>query len=182
MAMFPKRYSDVVQRLRVPSGFVLLAAFVWASDPSLRSLVWGLPVAIAGLWLRAWAAGHLAKNERLATSGPYRWIRNPLYAGTLITAFGLVLASRSAALAMLFSAVFLLVYLPVIEQEESKLRQLFPEYDEYAEKVPVLLPLAPPVGDASQKFRPDLYRRNQEWKALLGFLLAAALLAWKATS
>ena len=86
----------------------------------------GVPVALAGLALRAWAAGHLAKNERLATSGPYAYTRNPLYLGTLLVAAGLVVGSRSAGPRLLFAAVFALVYLPVIELEEQHLRKLFP--------------------------------------------------------
>ena len=100
----------------------------------------GLPVSLLGLWLRGWAAGHLAKNERLATSGPYAWVRNPLYLGTLLVAAGVAIASRRWSLAVLFAAVFVLVYLPVIELEEQYLRVLFPDFDEYAARVPMLLP------------------------------------------
>jgi protein-S-isoprenylcysteine O-methyltransferase Ste14 len=114
---FAKPYADAVARLRVPSGFLLVVAFAWFADPTPVSLLYGLCLSVAGLWLRGWAAGHLAKNEDLATSGPYRFLRNPLYLGTLIVAAGLVLASRQIGLAILFAAVFALIYLPVIEQE-----------------------------------------------------------------
>ncbi len=67
---FPKRYADAVARLRVPCGFLLVVAFAWFAAPSPVSLAAGLPVAAVGLWLRGWAAGHLAKNQALATSGP----------------------------------------------------------------------------------------------------------------
>src|SRR5216683_6813897 len=110
--LFPKPYADFVARLRVPSGFLLAAAFVWFAQPSVQSLVYGLPISVAGLMLRAWAAGHLAKNQRLATSGPYAYTRNPLYLGTLLVAAGLVVASRSWTLGILFALVFILVYLP----------------------------------------------------------------------
>ncbi len=123
---FPKPYADFVARLRAPGGFLLVAAFLWFSEPTPRSLLWGLPVSVLGLWLRGWAAGHLAKNARLATSGPYAWVRNPLYLGTLLVAAGLTLAAQSPWLAGLFAAVFLLVYLPAIELEEQYLRELFP--------------------------------------------------------
>src|SRR5260370_170409 len=115
-------------RLRVTAGFVLAATFAWLSRPDLRSLVIGLPISLIGLLLRAWAAGHLAKNVRLAESGPYAWVRNPLYLGTLVVAGGLVVASRRWLLAAIFAAAFLLIYLPVIELEEQHLRKLFPEY------------------------------------------------------
>jgi len=176
---FPKPYADTVARLRVFLGFLLVAAFALLSRPDAMSLVWGLPVAAAGVLLRAWAAGHLAKNERLATSGPYALFRNPLYVGTLLAAAGLAIASRSVLLAVIFAAVFLLVYLPVIELEEQHLRKLFPEYEEYAARVPMLWPrLGAPVG--SERFRWSLYMRNLEYQALAAFLAAAALLAWKA--
>src|SRR5690349_4696672 len=123
---FPKPYADFAQRLRAPSGFLLAAAFGWWSAPTAASLLWGAPVAVAGLLLRAWAAGHLAKNQRLATGGPYALTRNPLYLGTLLVAAGLAVASRRAALAVPFAAAFALVYLPAIELEEQHLRKLFP--------------------------------------------------------
>jgi protein-S-isoprenylcysteine O-methyltransferase Ste14 len=77
----------------------------------------GIPIGVLGLLIRGWAAGHLAKNEQLAVSGPYAHIRNPLYAGTLVVAAGIVIACRDWPVAVMFAAVFLLVYLPVIELE-----------------------------------------------------------------
>ncbi len=176
---FPKPYADFVARLRVPCGFLLVAAFAWFSHPSVASVEAGLPVAAAGLLLRAWAAGHLAKNERLAAGGPYAYVRNPLYDGTLVAAAGLAIASRSVPLAMLFAAVFLLVYLPVIALEEQHLRKLFPQYADYAARVPALIPKLRADG-GGERFRADLYLRNEEYQAALGFLAGAALLVWKA--
>ena len=137
---FPKPYADAVAKLRVPGGFLLVAAFLWLSQPSWISLAAGLPVSVAGLALRAWAAGHLEKNLDLAQSGPYRYLRNPLYVGTLAVAAGLVAASRRWELGLLFAAVFLLIYLPVVELEEQHLRSLFPAYADYARRVPKLFP------------------------------------------
>jgi protein-S-isoprenylcysteine O-methyltransferase Ste14 len=129
--------------------------------------------------IRAWAAGHLAKNSELATGGPYRYVRNPLYLGTLLVASGLVIATRRIELAILFALVFLLVYLPVIQNEEQHLRKIFPSYAQYASRVPALLPVKPPI-ESSRSFRPDLYLRNQEYQALLGYLAGLAYLVWRA--
>jgi len=177
---FPKPYADLMARLRVPGGFVLVAAFAWLSDPSWRSLLCGLPVSVLGLWLRAWAAGHLAKNIRLAQSGPYAWMRNPLYLGTLLVALGLVISGRDWLLAAIFAVVFLFIYLPVIELEEQHLAKLFPEYAAYMERVPLLIP-KPPTENSGRRFDWTLYRKNQEYQALLGFLAGAAWLVWKAS-
>ncbi|MGA8029849.1 MAG: isoprenylcysteine carboxylmethyltransferase family protein [Bryobacteraceae bacterium] len=171
---FSKRYADFVQRLRVVCGFILMAAFACLSRPSRASLIAGLPISVMGLVLRAWAAGHLAKDRQLATSGPYAYIRNPLYAGTLIAAIGVVMASRSIWLAILFAAVFLLVYLPAIELEEQHLRDIFPMYARYGARINRFVPRRRWKGGEAP-FSWSLYRRNEEYKALIGFILA---LAW----
>ena len=175
---FPKPYADAVARLRVPGGFLMVAAFLWLSAPTWSSLALGLPVSLLGLMLRAWAAGHLEKNRSLADSGPYAYVRNPLYIGTLLVAAGFVIASRRWELGVLFAAVFLLIYLPVVELEEQHLRSLFPQYADYARRVPRLWPRFTISGP--RRFRWSLYLRNQEYQALGGFLAGLALLIWKA--
>lgn len=175
---FSKPYADFVQRLRVACGFLLLIAFAVLSQPSASSLLGGLPVSVIGLVLRAWAAGHLAKDRQLASSGPYAYIRNPLYAGTLIVALGIVIASRSLWLALVFALGFLLVYLPAIELEEQHLREIFPEYAAYAARIPRFIPLARWHAMPSH-FSLALYLRNEEYKALIGFSIAAAWLFLK---
>jgi protein-S-isoprenylcysteine O-methyltransferase Ste14 len=177
--LFPKPYADFVARLRVPCGFVLVAAFAWFSHPSITSLAYGIPVSIAGLALRAWAAGHLAKNQQLATGGPYAYTRNPLYLGTLLVAAGLAIAARSAGLALLFAAIFIFVYLPVIVLEEQHLRRLFPEYADYSARVSPLVPFRKRQPSAG-RFRWRLYWKNQEYQALLGLAVGLVWLFWKA--
>ncbi|HLW76887.1 MAG TPA: isoprenylcysteine carboxylmethyltransferase family protein [Bryobacteraceae bacterium] len=173
---FPKPYADRVAKLRVFTGFLLAAAFLWLSEPTWISLACGIPVSLAGLVLRAWAAGHLEKNLSLSTSGPYAFVRNPLYIGTLLAAAGFVLASRRWELGVLFAAVFLFIYLPVVELEEQHLRSLFPDYAEYARVVPKLLPRPTSATKSPNPFRWSLYRRNREYEALAGFLLGVAAL------
>jgi protein-S-isoprenylcysteine O-methyltransferase Ste14 len=176
--LFPKSYADRVQRLRVAFGFVLLAAFAWLAEPTRTSMLMGLPISVLGLLLRGWSAGHLAKNEQLATSGPYAYVRNPLYLGTLTVAAGIVVASRNLWLAVIFAAVFFLVYLPAIELEEQHLRNIFPAYTGYAQTVYRFVPLRKWAA-AGARFSWALYRRNQEYKAVIGFMIAVLWLAWK---
>ena len=100
-------------------------------------------------------------------------MRNPLYLGTLLTAAGLVHRIAPLSLAVLFAAVFLFIYLPVIELEEQYLRVLFPDFDEYAARVPMLLPRGRRPSGAG-RFRWRLYLHNREYQALAGFLAGAA--------
>lgn len=176
--LFPKPYADLVQRFRVPCGFILLIAFAWLSEPTLRSISIGLPIASLGILLRAWATGHLAKDRHLTTSGPYAYIRNPLYAGTLIAAAGIVIAARNTWLAVIFAAIFLLIYLPTIELEEQHLRSIFADYPDYASRVPRLIPVRRWPGNRA-RFSWALYRRNREHKALIGFAIAVVWLLAK---
>ncbi len=180
MLQFSKPYADLVARLRVPSGFLLVFVFAWFSNPSPRSLGIGLPVSLLGLVLRGWAAGCLAKNRELATGGPYAYARNPLYLGTLLVAGGLVIASRSIGLGVLFAAVFVFVYLPVIQLEEQHLRRLFPGYARYAERVPALVPrLRGARAENPNPFRWELYLLNKEFNAGAGFAAGVLFLLWK---
>lgn len=180
MIRFPKPYADVVARLRVPSGFLIVFVFAWFSHPNALSLEIGLPISLLGLTLRAWAAGCLAKNQELATGGPYAYTRNPLYLGTLVVAAGLAIAARSAGLALLFAVVFVFVYLPVIQNESEHLRKLFPDYAAYASAVPLLLPRLTPVSfKRSNPFRFALYLKNQEYNAGAGFAAGLLFLLWK---
>jgi protein-S-isoprenylcysteine O-methyltransferase Ste14 len=120
----------------------------------------------------------LEKNRTLAESGPYAYVRNPLYVGTLTVAAGFALASRRWELGLLFAAVFLLIYLPVVELEEQHLRSLFPEYAGYAERVPPFIPNFA-AHSGRKAFQMAVYLRNQEYQAGVGFLVGAAVLTWK---
>lgn len=177
---FPKPYADAVAKLRVLFGFVMVAAFLWFSEPGWVSLSVGLPVSLTGLALRAWAAGHLEKNLTLAESGPYARVRNPLYLGTLTVAAGLAIASRRWELGLLFALVFGLVYLPVVELEEQHLAKLFPQFEEYARRVPRLVPRLAAAKDPRKPFRWKTYLRNREYEALAGYVAGVAVLVWKA--
>jgi protein-S-isoprenylcysteine O-methyltransferase Ste14 len=177
---FPKPYADAVAKLRVFSGFLLAAAFLWLSAPSWTSLAAGIPVSIAGLAIRAWAAGHLEKNLVLTGSGPYSFVRNPLYIGTLAVAAGLAIASRRWVLGALFAVAFVLIYLPVVELEEQHLRNLFPDYAEYARAVPKLIPRFSRGTQSHKPFSWSRYGGNREYEALAGFLAGVAVLVWKA--
>ncbi|HEX4807374.1 MAG TPA: hypothetical protein VH325_00500, partial [Bryobacteraceae bacterium] len=70
------------------------------------------------------------------------------------------------------------VYLPVIELEEQHLREIFPDYASYAQRIHRLLPLKKWPG-RDRRFSWALYRRNEEYKALIGFLIALGWLITK---
>jgi hypothetical protein len=101
-------------------------------------------------------------------------MRNPLYFGSILIGAGFAIASRSWWVAVLFALMFIVVYVPVIRDEERFLRQTFPEYDEYARHVPRLLPRLTAFGQERGNFSWDLYRKHREYNAIFG---SAAMLA-----
>lgn len=178
-----RRGGTWIQRWRVPLGFLCAAVFILFARPRPGTLVAGAVVSFIGLFLRAWASGHLRKNDALATSGPYAYTRNPLYLGSFIMGVGFTIASGQWALGLLFTALFLGIYLPVMRVESATLAQLFGEsYLEYAEAVPVFFPRLTPYreGEARIEFDRSLYMRYREYRAALGLLIAWGLLVFKA--
>src|SRR5258706_9323513 len=102
-----------MQRWRVPLGFLCAAIFLLLSKPRPLTLALGGALALPGLFLRAWATGHLRKNDSLAVTGPYAYTRNPLYLGSFLIGVGFTIASGRFVLGFLFAALFLGIYVPV---------------------------------------------------------------------
>jgi len=169
-------YSEVAKRLRLPLGFVLGIAYLIFARPTALTLAVGGAIAFIGVLVRAWASGHISKNERLATSGPYAHTRNPLYFGSFLIAAGFAVAAHWSLL-LVVVAFFALVYGPTIEKERVKISARFPEaYSRWSENVPAFVPRPTawrdPMVSETERFSPALYMRHGEWKAALGFILA----------
>jgi protein-S-isoprenylcysteine O-methyltransferase Ste14 len=174
--------STWVQRWRVPLGFACAPLFFWLARPTARTLWAGGVIALLGLALRAWGSGHLRKNDKLAASGPYAHTRNPLYLGSFLMGLGFVAAAGWWPLLILFAALFLGIYWPVMRVEEGHLTEIFGEhYKAYAAAVPLFFPRLRPYADAPDaRFDAQLYLRYREYQAALGVLAALGLLAVKA--
>src|SRR5258706_15305640 len=108
-----------MQRLRVPLGFLCAAIFFLLSRPRQLTLAVGAAIALPGLALRAWASGHLRKNDALAMTGPYAYTRNPLYLGSFFIGIGFTIASGRFVLGFVFAALFLGIYVPVMRVESA---------------------------------------------------------------
>ncbi len=165
----------------MPLGFLFAVFYFWMARPTWRSMALGAIVVFPGLLIRGLASGHVRKNESLATSGPYAYTRNPLYLGSLLMGLGFAEAARSWAVGAALVVMFFVIYLPVIRDEEAFLRRTFPEFEEYARRVPRMFPRLAPRSDnrdeAGAGFSLDLYLKHREYKALLGVVgMTAALI------
>lgn len=165
-------------RWRVRTGYPVAVLYLLLASPTQHWIAIGAAVAALGLLVRAIAAGHLRKDRELATTGPYARTRNPLYLGSAFLAIGFAIAGHSwwaGSLVLVYFAVF---YYAVMRNEERDLRARFGVlYDEYAARVPLFLPNFFDAGFAhtsesapEQAFSWSQYRRNREYKALIGTL------------
>lgn len=168
-------------RWRVRLGYpVALVCFLLA-QPTPERLAIGACIAAVGVVLRGSAAAHLRKHEQLATSGPYASTRNPLYFGSALLAAGFLVASRSWIAAAILITYFVLFYGAVMRREEQELRAHYgAAFDEYAARVPLFWPWRGvrrmPSKTADARFSWNLYWRNREYEAALGWLVGVGLL------
>ena len=167
--------ADRIRRLRLPLGFLLGGLYLAFARPTPGGLLVGGVVAFVGVLVRAWAAGHIVKNDRLATTGPYAHTRNPLYFGSFLIAAGFAIAAHWSLL-LLVVAFFALVYGPTMRAEREYVRSRYPDaYAEWERNVPAFVPRPVPWrgGEPAERqpFSFALYMRHREWQAGLVFLL-----------
>jgi hypothetical protein len=169
--------------------YALGALCLWLAEPTPGRLLGGGIAVAFGAGLRAWGAGHLVKTDRLVVSGPYAYMRHPLYAGTLLVAAGLGAAAgpRGLALvALVFAPFFFVYYLPSKDRcEGARLERRHEEaYAAWRRAVPALLPrLAawrpePALpAEPRPRWSAARFRANDEDGALLAIAAAWGLLA-----
>ena len=166
------------RKVRLRIGFLFGVAYLVFARPTAGGLLLGLPVALAGLLIRGWAAGHIVKDARLTTSGPYAHTRNPLYFGSFLLAAGFAIAAHWSLLLVVI-ALFIFIYGPTIALERAEISSRFPaDYPSYESNVPAFMPrLTPWSGQTSgDSFSFSRYMRQREWQAGLAFVSATAWL------
>ncbi|MEG1799370.1 MAG: isoprenylcysteine carboxylmethyltransferase family protein [Synergistaceae bacterium] len=129
-------------------GIFAAGILIFPADFDIWRFVFGMIILILGQLLRFWAAGFIPKYRTevigapvLVTWGPYKWVRNPLYAGNFIMGLGwAVMVGWIWVFA--FSAAFLFLYwLIIIPAEEEFLESKFKDsYRSFKNKVPSLFP------------------------------------------
>lgn len=171
-----------MRKIRLRLVWLLIIPFLWLAGPTPTTLAIGGALAVTGLLMRAWAAGFIRKEERLATSGPYGHTRNPLYLGSFFLGLGITLAGGHWVFVVAFFLFFFGVYGRTIRNEARLMEELFgDQYRHYAANVPLFLPrLTPyraPGDEAPGTFSMERYRGNKEYEALLGAAAGFAFLA-----
>ena len=128
---------------------LLCLAYLLVSGPWFASLEW-VGLEIVGLYLGAWAiytmklrnlriAPEVARGARLVTTGPYRFIRHPMYSAVLLITVSLVL-SRFTVARLTIWTMLSAVFLAKLQHEEVLLAKRFWEYTTYQRRTKRLVP------------------------------------------
>lgn len=134
----------VVRLLRLPKTFVAPNAVTWLGGVGLIGI---------GLAVLGWAIRHLSlrrafgveiyaspAESTLITSGPYAYVRNPLYLGVTISLIGWTLLLQSVVLAVA-TALMIMHFIFVAKWEERELlSRLGAKYDNYRRDTPLFVP------------------------------------------
>ena len=111
--------------------------FIAASPLALQVIFYWMTAATAltvwGLWTLKRSFSITVEARDLVTSGPYRFVRHPIYSGEILTVLA-VTVWRFSLLNLLIITLFVVVQLLRAKWEEDKLALVFPEYGIYAAK------------------------------------------------
>lgn len=149
--------SHIIHRLPLVLAGLLYATSAWLPSILRRRFLppgnlppaAGVLLITAGLGFSVWARVHLGRNwsanvvvkedHALVRSGPYRYLRHPIYSGILLAFLGMAVAFGEwrglVALALVFAAFSLKSW-----KEEAFMRETFPDYAEYQRETRALLP------------------------------------------
>jgi protein-S-isoprenylcysteine O-methyltransferase Ste14 len=132
------------------AAMMIFALFSTVGDVERDSVVLpiGLTVFLMGALLRFWSQLHLHQRLRLSktltTTGPYAWVRNPMYLGNIAVLTGLCIFSEVVYFAPFVAAFAFAIYALTVKSEEADLlRKYGPEYEDYMSRVPRWVPQMP---------------------------------------
>lgn len=170
-----ERIQGVATRLRFLLAIPAAAVLFLFTD---RGPMWpGVAVALAGESLQLWAAAHLRKNIQVVKSGPYGWLRNPMYVGRFFVGLGLTLLTWRWFIVLPYIAFFWLYAQARVLGEERHLAALFgEEYQAYCARVRRWLPLPPREKLSEERWSWSALGRNHELRVAAGVVVVMALL------
>lgn len=164
-----KRWFKLRFAIIYPFG-IFVALFSNPSDFSFRA---SLIFIAAGLLIRIWANGYAIKLDKLTVSGPYAYVRHPLYFGTMLIAVGFCIMLRTYWIGAGFIAVMTAVYYRTVQKEEQMLAGRHGNvYREYKKKVPAFFPTVIPYRKGERwPFSLERLNRSKEYKLFLWIII-----------
>jgi protein-S-isoprenylcysteine O-methyltransferase Ste14 len=196
------RHKPLVEKLKLIGLFLAIAALIYLASPTRNEFYIGAVLTVLGTLIRVWAGGHLTRDQKLTTSGPYQFTRNPFYLGRLFVLLGfgamsgIISGGMSGSVPSIIGAVILIgaliiffgFYMPRKERREGgRLRDLFgPDYEQWKSNVPSLFPRLTPYRMNPRPWSSKLFMAgdeefsgNKELWTTIGTLALVALFYWR---
>ena len=175
LARFVRDIRDNRHRTRQLVGISFVILLIIIGAPTNADLYFlGVVAATLGIAVRMWASGHVKKDKVLATTGPYAYVRHPLYVGNHLITFGFCLASGLWWSFLVWIALGIFYYPQTIAHEDKLLARLFPvEWEAWSKETRALIPRLRPYrsGQVSEwSFRQSLRQNGEPIIAALLFL------------
>jgi protein-S-isoprenylcysteine O-methyltransferase Ste14 len=172
-----------------PIPLILLLLFM--AEPKVTSATIGVLVIVFGELFRIYAVAFIGSVSRtrntsttggnLITSGPFGWMRNPLYVGNFLITIGVAIFAGVIWLIVVTAVLFGAQYYYIVKYEEHLLMQKFgEEYNAYRQKVPAWVPSSLPALDSVEwpdTFTPALKSEKRTLTAIVLMLLALCIVA-----
>ena len=140
--------KGVLPRIMAIAGTFFMALVTMFPRVSLSPIqaVAATSLVLIGTCMSIYALGYLGRSfslmaeaRRLVTSGPYRFVRHPLYLAEMIASFGVFLQFLSVSTALVF-VTLIWIQIQRMKNEESVLQETFPAYETYKASVSRLIP------------------------------------------
>ncbi len=136
-----------------PATYIFATRYVIPSELSVASLIGpiiGALLALGGLIITFWSVycfpkvsgGHyIEKDHQIITTGPYRFIRHPIYLGVFLIWFSLAIAFLNLVMFLITVLYVIPIYILYMKSEEAMLlKELGDDYKDYHERVGMLIP------------------------------------------
>jgi len=162
------------KKMRLLLAWGSIPILLYCSHMNARSFQWGTVLVLIGELIRFWALGFVEKKgKKLALSGPYAFVRNPLYVGNFFLGLGVAVIVWNWIVLVLFLAGFFGIYTGTIRGEEKHLREMFGKpYEDYCKNVPSFLPRMTPYETPEQDvFLWSRIVKHHEYITVAGILL-----------
>ncbi len=157
--MISSKIGNLFFKIRSFTPIPFIVALLYFAEPVQHTIVIGALFIVIGEFLRVWAVGYAGASTRartlgaardLVTTGPYSYVRNPLYLGNFLLSLGVCLLSNVYWLVAVLVVGYFCQYLPIIALEEAYLLESCGSlYRTYRKQVPRFVPKFRPYPEPS---------------------------------
>lgn len=183
--MNTQKFAQIIFKNRSYTPIPFLILMVFFEQATIWSLIVGLLISLIGEAIRLWGVSWAGSETRttgnvggtfLIISGPFAYVRNPLYVGNILIylGFGIMSLALFPYLQIIALLFFVFQYSLIVSEEEDYLKRTYGEqYKKYFSSVPRFLPRFTPYKDSSVEQPPfdikaGLKSERRTHQALIG--------------